>query len=330
MIGLRAVVGALLLGCSGYATAQQATLAPSAALACLTPPADENKAPAYPPELIERKEGGTVEVEMTFDHPTNPPRVKVLNAKETFAKLEDVVVRHVRQFRVPCLKPGEALAVLRQHYVFVPNDGRKVMAAAPTDEADARRSQLMDCWVNKAGDKRPAYSASARRHGEQGSVLAIVEFSAPDAPPKVEIVAAPAGSLSLVAAVKSFAEDLRLPCLPPGETLASRYIFRYLLDGADRTVLRDTDLLTFLRSARDVPRPAYFDMASMGCPFTVRIQYSRPYFGNKVEEVDEHNPARQPLLNWLSKIELKLSQRVSEQVLGTWMDVAVPCGKIDL
>lgn len=320
---------ALFVACTP-ASAQQTSLGPSSALACLTPGPAERGGPAYPPEALERKDGGTVEVELTFVHPTRAPSIKVVDAAGTFVTLVEAVLEHTKLFRVPCLKPGDAPVVLRQQYVFVPNDGRKVMASALTDAADPRRTELLQCMVNKAGDKLPNYPEKARRKEEQGNFLLDVHFVAADAPPQLKMIAAPKEMWRLRAAVERYADDLRMPCLPVGEAMTIRQAYQFRLDGGARTLLRDVGLLSFLRGAKQVPRPVYFDLDRMGCPFSVRIQYFRPHEANAVSEVDNSNPARLPLLDWLSKIEINLSEALSQEVLGSTLDVLVPCGKIDL
>lgn len=119
-----------------------------------------------------------------------------------------------------------------------------------------------------------------------------------------------------------------LTCLTPGA--AERGVPAYPAELLDRKDGGTIELLNFLRNARKLPLPAYFDLDSMGCPFSVRVQYAQPHARSCVEELTTHHPARGPLMDWLSQVELNLSAAASMQVLGGELDVTVPCGKINL
>ncbi len=98
----RAVGWAWLLaaGAQGVAGAQP-TLAPSPAVACLAA-APGSPPLLYPPELLRRKDGGTVKVELRFAAADQAPKVNVLAAPR-----HTTLVAEVRDFaaglRMPCL-----------------------------------------------------------------------------------------------------------------------------------------------------------------------------------------------------------------------------------
>ena len=56
----------------GSAAAQALQAPESAAVACMTPPPELRPKIVYPAELLERREGGTVTVEMDFVAPDRP------------------------------------------------------------------------------------------------------------------------------------------------------------------------------------------------------------------------------------------------------------------
>lgn len=316
------------IGASAPAAAQTVLPSPSAALACMTPPAGERGVPEYDPGLVERKEGGTVAVELTFAAADAPPEVRV-TSPFVGTGLVGAVTRHVQKFRVPCLEPGSEPVRVQMEFVFVPNDGRKVVASAPRDADEARRRQLSACLTRITGSAQPEYPREARRAGAQGTVILRLRFTSPTEPPQQMIVARPKGDRWLAAEIERFALGYRLPCLGQEPHVLSM-IFRFRLDGEARTVINDLPLLTLLRSAEGLPQPVFFDLDRLGCPFDVRVQYLRPHQRNQVHELGTSRPERRAFLDWLSLARLKLDADLEERVLGDSFVVNVPCGKIDL
>jgi len=245
-----------------------------------------------------------------------------------FDDLIGTVTRFVARYRLPCYTAGAAPVTLRQNYVFVPNDGRKVMSSGTVDVADTRRRADLACLTHIDSKRKPDYPLYAREHEGQGKFLVSLRFDAPDRAPEVEWLAdAPDYSLHL--AVKRYIEGLRLPCLHDGPiTFSHFFIFR--LDGGSRTTLRDMTLQRFVQAAKDLPLPAYFDFSTMACPFDVRINYMRPYKDNLVRELENSNPARKPLLDWLSKLTFNLRKNDSLKVIGDEFTLSVPCGTLNL
>jgi hypothetical protein len=324
-----AIVGmaALLCAMSGHAAGAEPTLAPSAALNCLTPSAQERAGLAYPPEALERKDGGTVSVELRFEGPDEAPGVRVLS-KNAFSSLQEAVRKHVRQFRIPCMKAGEEPVVLRQDFVFVPNDGRKVLATAPRDAADERRQVQMRCLTRVGRDKIPEYPPVDLMSGRQGNLFVSMRFTSAERPPELQVLAAD-GTGHMFEAVSDFVRGYRLPCLQDRE-LSMDMLFHFRLDGGARTRLKDMSLRSFIASAKDAPRPAYFDLGAMACPFELRVTYQRPHRPNTIGELDGPVEARKPFLDWLSQLTLALPEKKNTAVLGDEFTLAVPCGKIDL
>lgn len=308
------------------AAAQTQSLAPSPALRCLTPSLQERPL-VYPPDAFERKEGGTVNVQLTFDAPDKAPSVKVLDESTRDSWLVSAVEDRVAAFRLPCLAAGMPPVVLRQEYVFIPNDGRKVVATTPVDEADARRGDAFQCMRHLEGEKRPSYPTMARKQEIEGNVFVELRFKSPDLPPEPVWMAASHGLLKRE--VERYATGLRLPCMdtePIGVDVS--YVFR--LDDGKRTILQDTTLPKLLGAAKSFPAPVYFDLTTMGCPFDVRLTYQQPHRPNKIGQLDAANPRRQPFLDWLTELRLRLPDATNTAVLGDTMTVSVPCMKLDL
>ena len=107
-----ALLGLLCAPFLHVAWAADAALAPSPAMQCLTT-GDADAAVEYPADLFERKDGGTVPVELTFTAPDRPPRVKMLNEKPVFDAFLESVSKHVRRFRIPCMSPNDPPVVMR-------------------------------------------------------------------------------------------------------------------------------------------------------------------------------------------------------------------------
>ena len=311
-----------------FAQAGDMMSAPSPALECMTPAPDQRGRPEYPEAVYRLREGGVVKVELVFAEPHLAPTVTIESATGADALIESVR-RHVERFRVPCLASGQAPVRLRQHYVFIPNDGRKVTWSTPVDEADRAREERIRCITRPDGNERPSYPDKSRAREEEGNVYVRLRFVAPDRAPQVTML--DKGSHSVLAReVDAFAQGYRMPCLR-GEPIEANWLFRFVLDPGQRTVLRDATLLQFLRAVRNPGRePVYFDFMTMACPFDVRLTYFRPFAPNRVGEVGSHDPARRPFLDWISTLELDLTGRDHNAVIGGTMSVSIPCGKLDL
>lgn len=326
---LRCATWLAALGCAvlpGLAWAQVEVPMPSAALSCLTTGASER--PAYPEDSLRRKDGGTVKLELEFAGPDAPPRVTVLNENVTFEALTDATRRHVAGFRIPCMAPGSPPVRLRQDYVFVPNDGRKVMSSRPVDLAQPDKAARLSCMSHVDGEIAPAYSDAARREGVEGNVYAELRFTSPHVEPEVRILAVERRKARLTDALHVYAKGLRLPCLT-GEAASFRILYHFRLDGGKRVILSDMSLSSFLGAVQQLP-PAYFDMNTMGCPFDLRIDYMQPHAANSVGELDTVRPERKPLMDWLSSLRFKLLESVNTSLLGDSFTLHVPCGILDL
>lgn len=326
-IGARLLLSAILLaGFVSGAVATETTLAPSPTVACITLTPGRADSIEYPQDLLARKDGGSVQVEMKFRRPDEEPQVKVLN-DSAFAGLILAVKEHVSRFRVPCMGANDAPVTLRQDYVFDPNSHGKVMASQFQDEAyDERRSQLA-CLTHTTPGSVPYYPRFAQNEDQQGSYLVAMHFYAADQPPEIKWLAT-SRSATLKKALAEFLAGIRLPCLHG--PIDAIQLYKFTLDGGERTLLKDMTLKTMVAAARSVPQPAYFDFSSMACPFQLRIDYYQPYRYNGVTELDTTSSARKPFLDWLKKVTLNLSDKENLNVLGEAFVLTVRCGKLDI
>lgn len=293
----------------------------------MTPSASERGLPEYPEELLQRKDGGRVRVELAFADAQSRPRVRVLEP-ETFGELTDSVKRHVSALRIPCMPAGAEPVRLVLEFDFTPGDGRRVTSRPPRDLAELERRRQMACMTRITGPARPQYPEDAQRDGLEGNFLMRLRFTSATAPPEHSFVAGPAHRL-LRDELARFVQGYRLPCIG-GEPVEGEILFHYRIEGGARTLVKDMPLLTLLRAAEHVPRPARFDLDALGCPFDVRVDYYQPHMANVVRELGSSNPARQELLDWMGEIRLRLDAPTALALLGERFTVTVPCGKVDL
>lgn len=309
------------------ASAQLVTVPASQAIACMTPPEAERGVPDYPAELLQAKVDGTVRVELVFAAPDAAPEVRVLDQSSAGQALVDAVRRHVARLRVPCLPAGAQPARIAQDYVFRPDDGRRVAALAPEDLDDPGRHRLAACLTRIAG---PAleYPERALRDNQEGNYLVRMRFTNAASPPEMQFLAGPMHA-PLRQALKDVVAAYRLPCLDKGP-VDLELIYSFRIDGNPRAVLKDMRLTQMLGSAAKMPLPASFDFNTMGCPFDLRVTHRQPHAPHVVKQLEPAHPGRRSFIDWLSRVELKLSGAQALAVLGDTFTVSVPCAKLDL
>jgi hypothetical protein len=318
----------LLAGLGDAALAQKLELAPSAALECLTPKLSEGDVPEYPFAAFKRGEAGRVKVALTFTTPDTRPAVKVLE-REGDGEFVHAVEDHARKLRVPCHDGGVRPVQLELEFVFKPDD-RKVFWQRPVDLADVARKEQLACLKQTSSGDTPLYPAWAKARELQGRVLAQARFEAPDRPPVVQVFARPRMRL-LADQVKEWTEGYRMPC-HQGGPVTVQWTFVYVLDGSGgygfKPGLSLAQILPLVKGIHE--QKIDHDLNIMGCPFDLRLAYRRPGLINQVGEVGVHNPARQPLIDWLAAIELDLPSENLDRVFGDTMLMTVPCGSIHL
>jgi len=301
----------------------------SQALGCLSPAPAERGVPEYPEELLQGRIGRELRVELRFDAPDAAPTVTFAEPRFEHA-FEAAVQAHARRLRVPCMAAGAAPVRLTQTYAFLPHDGRKVTWTAPRDADEARQQTFSACTAHP-GQEDFTYPTMALRDEEEGTVAVRMTFGAPDAAPSVELLM-PAPDRRLTGDALDKAAGYRMPCHAGGPVSVVKS-FDYRIVGSTRLpVLKDMDLLAFLRSVRNADDvPVRFDLDRMGCPFDVRVIHLQPFARNWVGELGATRAERAPLLDWLATLELSIpDKRLANAVYGKRFTLSIPCGKIDL
>lgn len=307
--------------------AQEVSLAPSLAQGCLILLPGGPDRPEYPESALKRKDGATVSVELQFDSPHYIPSVRWLDDNYG-SSFKEAVSAHVARYRVPCIPEQGGKALLRQTFVFDPSDGRKVMASVPQDPVDAQRNEVLGCLGHTKGKLLPDYGMSALRDGEQGKYWVSLDFQAPDQAPQVRWLAE-SPSWRLKEAVAEHVKELRLPCMTASPVRVEQ-LFNFRIEEGARTRIKDMDLQKFLGAAQNLPLPALFDTRNMACPFDLRVRYYQPHGLNQVGELEQSNPVRQPFLDWLAQVKLKVDAATSLLLLGEQFTLSVPCVRVDL
>ena len=325
-----AVFCCVFLATPGLAHAEpEVLLPPSDAQACLSPAEGDRVRPVYPAEELRLKDHTTVHADLVFDAPDHRPTVEFLDGNHVGA-FEESVRDYARQLRVPCMKPGAAPVRLHQDFVFEPNDGRKVVWTAVSDQADVRRRELLKCgtWP-KGRDGYIRYPTTAVQSRLQGVVVVRALFVDPAEPPEVTVID-DAGSGAFVLAVRPYLEQMRVPCLKD-EPVAFHMFFNFRLDGTSATkhVLKDLDLQTYLGVASSAPS-AYFDTNTMGCPFDVRLKFRQPFEPNGISELETDVPARHAFLDWLASLKVDMEPAKAKELFGQVSTIHVPCAKLDI
>lgn len=321
---LRFVTAGVLAGlAAGGVQAQKTELAPSAALACMTPAESERSALSYPFNAYKEGRGGRVRAALVFEAPAAAPRVEVLE-QEGGDDFVDAVRQHLSAYRVPCMTVGNPVRLVFA-FGFHPTT-REVRWQDPIDAADAERREQLRCLVG-TGAARPEYPA-VQRVDTEGRVIARMRFVAPDRPPEVETFSRPSAQ-ELARSARRWLAGLRMPCLKGGPVEAERLFIFQATDA--RYGFPPMDLLSLLRATDGIERQTVsLDTRAMGCPFELKLQYRQPLLPNVVGEVGPHDPAREPLKRWLRGVKLKLDPKTEDAVFGDTADIAVPCINIQL
>lgn len=319
-----------LCGWLGQAHAQgmDVQLAPSAAVACMTPPVAQRGEPEYPFDPWKRGEGGRVLVELIFTGRDLRPEFKLIRNEGDDA-LVNAVEKHVATLRVPCLDDADIPLRLRQDYVFEP-DRRQVSWTAPVDAADGQRRLQLKCMAANDGSKGPDYPVWARREGVAGNVLVALRFTGPDRAPTLTPYAGSRVMRRMAAtSIEPWAQKLRLPCM--ARPVDAVVVFKYRLEGDPAFGFKNISFMQWLRSVKGLDQMhVSFDTGQMGCPFDVKLNYRQPHLPNLVGQLGEPDARRERLLEWFSQHVLDLRSEQLDAVLGDDATFTVPCIKIDL
>lgn len=283
--------------------------------------------PRYPDRDLQLRSPGTVRLSLRFTAPDRRPEVKVL-----FRAASDEIVEqvewHVRDYRLPCLSGAPVTAV--QEFVFKPRVTDPVTwtpLRATRDRDDTE--QRMNCLRTPA--EQPEFSGG-RLQRDLSNVFVDMTFSAPDAPPTIEMAYSNAGAAQ-EKAVRDYVAQYRMPCLPAGAKPSTmRQHFQFRPYGVGKRVFKDAVALpAFLSNVKGIrDQRVAFDLNSMACPFQVAWSLGRPKLDNRVGEVGTPDPNRTEFLAWLASLEMDMKEAQFEQLLGQTVIINVGCGKLDL
>lgn len=319
-------VAAIAVALPTTARASDIGLARSPALECLTVAAGATGQPDYPPAHLEKKEGGTVRVELEFNDPAEAPAVRLV-ARTGHNALNEAVANYVTRFRVPCMNKADGPVTLVQQYVFDPDGAARAVADKMRDRADVQRNRQMGCLVHKWGSA-PDYPPDALKAEHESNLIVRMRFSASDQPPVPDFLWG-AERHSMREAVTKHIAGWRLPCLS-STSLDVVILYKFAMRRPADDYLRDMDLVQLVANARSVPRPAYFDFDKMGCPFKLRMEYGQPFRDNNVWQGSSPVAARKPFMAWLEGLTLNFDKATSGKVFGSKFIVTVPCGRLDI
>jgi hypothetical protein len=309
------------------AWAQLTTLAPSEAVKCLTPAPDARGEPEYPPMLLKAGKKGRVMATTAFRGTDWSPTPSItITSQEGGDEFVDAVKAHLSKLRVPCLS-RDGKATLTFDFVFNPQSQR-VYWYEPDDAADAARHELLKCAVSINGQEIPSYPETARLEMRQGRIWAEVRFDSADQAPKFKVHHRPSAT-TLAGAVERWLKSRRLPCYA-GEPVDVEIQFTFVIEGSVFG-FKPMTLVQYLGYVKDIQSQRLaMDTREMGCPFELRLTYRQPEGRNRIGEVGERNPARQPLLAWLATTQLSARGNALDSFYGDTADIVVPCVKIDL
>ena len=190
-------------------------------------------------------------------------------------------------------------------------------------------STLIGCMTPPpAGRGLPEHDPALMAAQVGGTVRAELVLTAPDREPVVRLLGESVDA-ALVESVRRPVRQLRVPC-QAGEPREIDPEFSARIQGAPRTVIQDMTPTQFLGNAASMPRPAEFDLTTMGCPFELRITHYLPCKRNIVGRVETARPERRVVLDWLSRIPLRLTPSETLAVLGDSFTVSVPVAKLAL
>lgn len=331
----RAVVLAGLLLAAGGAMAQQMQLAPSAAVACLSPPPAQRGAPEYPFTAFKNQQPGEVQVRLRFTGPTLAPAVTVLSQQgdDSFV---DAVRDHVKTLRVPC---HDGAMPVELDFVFAFRPDEAPLSPVPVDPAQAALQRQLQCISHVSGGNLPDYPLAAERGGVQARVLTELTFHAPDQPPvarflpRVGADAVTPGRHDadlFLPTLRSWVAGYRMPC-HSGAPVRTRKTYVFRLEGdawGFRPGLGLRELLPLVRNIRQ--QRLQLDTTRMQCPFDLKVDYFQPNLPNQVRETGPPVAARQPLIDWLAQTQLDLPPKALDSVYADTLTLTVPCLRIDL
>lgn len=328
---MRRLITAAALGLAAWSAHAQTAIddrSGEATLACLQRPAP----PRYPTAELERRTDGFYRVQLTFTHAQRAPEVKVLFTGGGSENLQIEAERYAQQFRLPCLKADHVVTLLQEiRFTAVADSAAEV--SPPLNLPRTFSERAVQCMRTPSDPLRlsdPEQLQGFKREMKNGNLVAQLEFTAPDQPPRIEVLYDTLNRRHRND-VLGHLEQYRVPCLDAGERFRTQQTFHIGFTGERRFAFKDIGLVKFLGLVRNLEaRPVNFALDTMGCPFRVRFALGRPAVPNHVSESGARNPNRRAFLAWLEELELALTPSEFEGLLGASMFIDVPCGTIKL
>lgn len=266
-------------------------------------------------------------VKLAFDRPDQAPKVAVL-ANTVNESVHDEVLKYLASYRLPCLGTRAVEAIQEFHFSPLGTaEGKPLRAAAMSSDPvenclvmPKRNPDVPNLGSRYAGTVAKVFVQATFDGGGQVGPQTKIIFS--DAPGAVDNE------------VLAYLADYRMPCRSSGDKpFAFRQRFTFAYDDSKPAHFKASQLSLqqFLSSVQGWrERPAFFDLASMACPFQVEWTTMRPVASNEVRELGPSDPNRAEFLAWLRTMELKLNPKLTKQLLGETLVIAVPCGTLDL
>lgn len=266
-------------------------------------------------------------VKLAFDRPDQAPKVEVL-ANTVNEVVHDEVLKYLASYRLPCLGVRTVEAIQEFHFSPLGTaEGKPLRAAAMASDP------VGNCLIMpKRNPDVP--NLGSRYAGTVSKVFIEARFDGGgQIGPQTKIIYSDAPA-ALSDEVLAYLADYRMPCRRAGDkpfAFRQRFTFAYDETKPAHFKTSQLSLQQFLGSVQGWrERPAFFDLASMACPFQVEWTAMKPIETNEVRELGPSDPNRAEFLAWLRTMELKLNPKLTKQLLGETLVIDVPCGKLDL
>lgn len=246
----------------------------------------------------------------------------------------DAVVAVARELRFACVKGGASPPRFQQEVQFVGGETPRVVEGLirPVDVRSAA-DPASGCFKSAEGLPRMPQTlftgTNIRRdtpNQEQAVVIVAMTFAGPDVAPEASILFS-RGDKSLEAIALAYVAEHRWPCMKAGDPpLEAAQVFTHFKEEPNKGTLRQ-----FLGAVdRITEQKVRFDFTTMGCPFSFRMTYLRPFLKNSVSEVGEPKAFRADFLAWLEQVSFKPELNPDNKLVGRDYEVSVPCLVLDL
>lgn len=290
-------------------------------LACL----ERTGKPPQFPENTTQQEGGLMRVKLTFERPDQAPTVEVL-ANTAAKSMQDQVFQFVSGYRLPCLKAEQGSVQAVQEFVFeglIRPDGKPLRPLTHQLPAQAcivvPRRELEVQGAPQDTVARVIVQGRFDGDADQSPSISYLHVS---------------GSSKVQRAIGAHLAAYRMPCRKAGDPpVMFEQSFVVVFSGSKPAGFKQPmlPLNQFLANLKGIQsQRIFFDLDTMACPFQLNWTSMRPAAANRVSELGPPNPNRTEFRAWLSTMDINVSSRLLEQLIGESMIVDVPCGKVDL